>query len=286
MPSALPAERAQAQAESPTTPTSRASLAPRSARPRLPDRSLDAAPGGDSDRALNRRALSPRPRVEDPARPGLEPATSGQTSPRAQARESAALAHQDLAGDKKKARRRKAWILFQDESGVSQRPSIRRTWAPKGETPVLKHSFNWSKMSISTVLGYRWDGARSRLFFQTRKGSYNTESLIAFLEDLRRELRGKKVILVWDGLPAHKSHAMQDYLLQQRDWLTVERLPGYAPDLNPVETLWGNIKGQELANRCADDLEELDTAVRSGMARVEDSGKLPFSFLKHAKLFF
>jgi transposase len=95
-------------------------------------------------------------------------------------------------------------------------------------------------MSISTVLGYRWDGARSRLFFQTRKGSYNTESLIAFLEDLRRELRGKKVILVWDGLPAHKSRAVQDYLLQQRDWLTVQRLPGYAPDLNPVETLWGN----------------------------------------------
>jgi transposase len=141
-------------------------------------------------------------------------------------------------------------------------------------------------MSISTVLGYRWDGDRSRLFFQTRKGSYNTESLIAFLEDLRRELRGKKVILVWDGLPAHKSRAMQDYLHAQRHWLTVERLPGYAPDLNPVETLWSNIKGQELANRCAEDLEELDVAVRAGMARVEDSGKLPFSFLQHAKLFF
>src|SRR5207302_3492496 len=68
--------RPQAQAESPTTPTSRASFAPRSARPRLRHRSVDAAPGGESDRALNRRALSPRPRVEDPARPGLEPATS------------------------------------------------------------------------------------------------------------------------------------------------------------------------------------------------------------------
>jgi hypothetical protein len=64
---------------------------------------------------------------------------------------------------------------------------------------------------------------------------------------------------------------VQDYLLQQRDGLTVLRLPGYAPGLNPVETLWGNIKGQELANRCAEDLEELDAAVRSGMARVEDS---------------
>jgi DDE superfamily endonuclease len=42
---------------------------------------------------------------------------------------------------------------------------------------------------------------------------------------------------------------MKEYLLQERRWLKVERLPGYAPDLNPVETLWGNIKGQELANR-------------------------------------
>jgi transposase len=97
------------------------------------------------------------------------------------------------------------------------------------------------------------------------------ESLIAFLEDLRRELRGKKVILVWDGLSAHKSRAVQDYLLQQRDWLTVQRLPGYAPDLNPVETLWGNIKDRNWPNRCAEDLEERDAAVHSGMARVEDS---------------
>src|SRR5271165_2156114 len=121
----------QAQAESPTTPTSRASLAPRSARPPLPDRSLDAAPGGDCDRALNRRALSPRPRVEDPARPGLEPATSGQTSPRAQAGESAALAHPDLAGDKKKARRRKAWILFQDEAASRNVPPSAGPGLPK-----------------------------------------------------------------------------------------------------------------------------------------------------------
>ena len=143
-----------------------------------------------------------------------------------------------------------------------------------------------SKISICAALGYRWDGRRSRLFFQTREGNYNTESLIAFLQDLKRHLRGQQAILVWDGLPAHKSCAMQEYLLAQRNWLTVERLPGYAPDLNPVETMWGNIKGQELANRCAENLAELDTAVRGGMKRVRQSGKLPFSFLKHAGLSF
>jgi transposase len=196
------------------------------------------------------------------------------------------VADREMAGSKKNARRRKAWILFQDESGVSQRPSVRRTWAPKGETPVLIHAFNWSKMSVCAALGYRWDGRRSCLFFQTREGSYNSESLIPFLSDLHRDLGGRKAILIWDGLPAHKSRAMKEYLGRERHWLRVERLPGYAPDLNPVETLWGNIKGQELANRCADDLAEADTAIRSGMTRVRRSSHLPISFLKHAGLSF
>ncbi len=79
---------------------------------------------------------------------------------------------------------------------------------------------------------------------------------------------------------------MKQYLLRQRRWLTVERLPGYAPDLNPVETLWGNIKGQKLANRCAEDLTEIKGAVRRGMERIRRSGKLPFSFLKRVGLSF
>ena len=66
----------------------------------------------------------------------------------------------------------------------------------------------------------------------------------------------------------------------------MERLPGYAPDLNPVETLWGNIQGQELAKRCAEDLAEVDTAVEEGMARVRKSRTLSFSFLEHAGLSF
>jgi len=224
--------------------------------------------------------------MENPWRYRLDTAAPGQTGPRTQSGKSKALAGRTLAGNKKKARRQRAWVFFQDESGVSQRPSIHRTWAPKGETPVLIHAFNWSKISICAALGYRWDGRHSRLFFQTREGTYNTPSLIAFLKDLKRRLRGQKVILVWDGLPAHKSLAMQAYLLAQRNWLTIERLPGYAPDLNPVETMWGNIKGQELANRCAADLAELDAAVRGGMERVRQSRKLPISFLKHAGLSF
>jgi len=192
-----------------------------------------------------------------------------------------------LARGKKNARRRQAWIVFEDESGVSERPSVRRTWAPRGQTPVLIHAFNWGKISVAAALAYRWDGKRTRLYFQTRPGSYGPESLIAFLQQLRRHFRRQQVILVWDGLPAHKSRIMQAYLQNQRAWLREERLPGYSPDLNPVEMLWGNIKGQELANRCSANLAEAATAVRQGMARVRhQASQLAFAFLDHTGVSF
>ena len=65
----------------------------------------------------------------------------------------------------------------------------------------------------------------------------------------------------------------------------MELLPGYSPDLNPVEDLWGNVKGQELANRCVDGLAGAEAALRSGLKRVRRS-KLPFSFLRHTGLLF
>ena len=78
--------------------------------------------------------------------------------------------------------------------------------------------------------------------FQIRPGAYNDETLIEFLDDLHRHLDGAKVTLIWDGLPSHRSRRMQAWIAAQRRWLVVERLPGYAPDLNPVEGLWGTSK--------------------------------------------
>ncbi len=141
-------------------------------------------------------------------------------------------------------------------------------------------------MSISAALAYRSDGRRARLYFQMRAGSYDAEALIGFLKHLKRHLRRNKVLLVWDGLPAHKSRIMSAYLMSQRHWLAVQRLPGYAPDLNPVEALWGNLKGQELANLCAENLGQAASAMSTGMARVRQAKHLPFAFLQHAGLSF
>jgi transposase len=112
-------------------------------------------------------------------------------------------------------------------------------------------------------------------------GSYTDRALIAFLRDLRHHFRRQAVILIWDGLPAHRSRAMRAYLAHQRRWLTVERLPGYAPELNPVELVWGNVKRTELANLCTAHVDALRAPLRRGCARVRRHPHLAFNFLRH-----
>ena len=87
-------------------------------------------------------------------------------------------------------------------------------------------------------------------------GNYNTDTLIQVLGELRRFLGGEKATLLWDGLPAHRSRAMRAWLATQRHWLVVERLPAYAPELNPVEGLWSWLKGIQLANLVCPTLQE------------------------------
>ena len=194
------------------------------------------------------------------------------------------MAGAQLGAGKKNAKAWRAWIVFLDESGISERPPVRRTWAPRGQTPVVIHPFNWKRLSICSAIAYRSNGDCCRLYFRIVGGSYNDEKLISFLEQLKHQSRMHRVILLWDGLPSHRSRRMLEHLKQQRGWLSVVRLPAYAPEINPVEGLWANILGQELANRSVRDLGEMVEGVRSGFARVHSKGWLLRSFLHHAGL--
>jgi putative transposase len=149
---------------------------------------------------------------------------------------------------------------------------------------VLRHRFNWKRLSMSAALAYAHDRGEARIVFQTRPGAYNDESLIEFLHALHDELGEAKVTLIWDGLPSHRSRKMQAHIRSQRRWLVVKRLPGYAPDLNPVEGLWGNIKGTELANLCADSIDEPAYAAHAGIERVRADNDLAIAFLRHCGL--
>ena len=189
-----------------------------------------------------------------------------------------------LARCKKNARRRGAWIIFEDESGFSLLPSVRATWAPRGKTPVLSHHFNWKRLSMAGALAYAPNGSAATLLFPMRPGSYNDESLIVFLTELHGHLGGSKATVIWDGLPSHRSAKMTAFTKSQRRWLVIERLPAYGHELNPVEQVWGNVKGQELANLCPETISDAAQTANAGLARIGGDARLCFAFLRHCGL--
>lgn len=137
---------------------------------------------------------------------------------------------------------------------------------------------------MAAAIAYRCDRSEASLVFELKTGAYNTESLIEFLTAFHEHFVGAKVTLIWDGLPSHRSKAMKAWIAAQRSWLVVERLPAYAPDLNPVELLWGNVKGVELANLCPDTIEQAREAAEAGLQRAGTDYQLCFSFLEHTGL--
>ncbi|WP_369199079.1 IS630 family transposase [Streptomyces djakartensis] len=148
-----------------------------------------------------------------------------------------------VAANQKGAVNTRAWIVFLDESGVSLLPQIRRTYAPRGRTPLLRHRLSWKRASMAGVLGYHTtDPDRgARLCFHLKLGSYDTTAFFEVLGLMKAFHRSEQVVLVWDGLSAHWSRAMRAWVAEQ-DWLTLERLPAYGPELNPVQLLWASLK--------------------------------------------
>ena len=142
----------------------------------------------------------------------------------------------------------------------------------------------WKRASVAAALGYRPDATKARLCFHLQADSYDTDSLIKVLDKLKGFYAGQRVVLVWDGLSSHWSHKMRAHLDAQRTWLTVERLPAYAPELNPVEYLWANLKGVELANCGGDTIAEVADQAQHGIQRVCDSDSLVVGFLAHTGL--
>jgi putative transposase len=159
-----------------------------------------------------------------------------------------------------------------DESGFFLNPPVRRTWAPKGRTPVLtgfgRHRDKVSTIAAISVAPYR---RRLGLYWRTDPEHYiGAAGVVAFLRDLLRRLRGQ-VIVVWDGGSNHKGPAIRG-LLRRFPRLSLERLPGYAPDLNPVEMIWSYLKYGLMANFVPRHVRHLDRVVRDHLSKL---GKRP-----------
>lgn len=183
-----------------------------------------------------------------------------------------------MAGDKKKARQERRTTVFVDESGLSERPHRVRTWAPRGQTPGLQYTFNWKCLSASAGITV-WN-----FYFQLFPGSIKAPQLVAFLRHLRRPIPGPLTIL-WDGLSAHRSGPARDFVAEHPGAIHLEFLPAYAPELNPVEYIWGYRKQHELPNFCPRTFAQLGWAARAALRRMRRRRPLVESFWKQAELF-
>jgi transposase len=183
-----------------------------------------------------------------------------------------------LAGIKKKARQNGQTIVFIDESGLSERPHRVRTWSPRGQTPVLQYSFNWKCLSAMAGITL-WN-----FYFKLFAGSIKAPQIIEFLQHLRRHIPGR-LLIIWDGLPAHRSRLVREHVAAQDGAIQLEYLPAYAPELNPVEYIWGYCKKVELPNFCPKDFAHLGMAARAALGRMRRRTTLVESFWKQAELF-
>jgi transposase len=168
-----------------------------------------------------------------------------------------------LARAQKRADDEGATIVWIDESGFYLLPLAVRTWAPRGATPILRVPLTRDHLSVISAITL--DG---RLFLQVRKDNYDGEAVVGFLRVLLRKIAGK-LLVIWDGSPIHHGRAVKEFLSAgAAKRLRLERLPGYAPDLNPDEGIWNYLKRVELGNVCATDLAELRHRLRRAAVRV------------------
>jgi len=142
-----------------------------------------------------------------------------------------------------------AYVCFEDEAGQTLRPPKARTWARRGRTPVVAVSGKGSgRVSAAGLACYR-PGARSRFFYRTRvhtggrgeRRSMSEAGYANLITAAHNQLHAP-LIVCWDNLNTHISALMRTFIQAHDQWLTVARLPAYAPELNPVEGAWANMK--------------------------------------------
>jgi transposase len=138
-----------------------------------------------------------------------------------------------------------------------------RTYAPRGETPILHAPLTRDHLSVISGIT-----SAGRLLMQVRERPFRGPTCVDFLRHLLRHIDGK-LLVIWDGAPIHRSQPIKDFLatdLGKR--VHLERLPGYAPELNPDEGIWRHLKHVELRNVVCHSLSELKTELRLAVARL------------------
>jgi transposase len=137
----------------------------------------------------------------------------------------------------RQARQKKALLLFGDEASFAQWGSLSYTWAPKGQQPEVPTSGKRKAYKVFGLIDY----FSGRFFYKTHAGRFNSASYAAFLLDVLAQTT-QHVVVIQDGARYHTSKAMQQFFATHAERLTIEPLPAYSPDFNPIEHLWKKVK--------------------------------------------
>jgi transposase len=180
---------------------------------------------------------------------------------------------------KAQARRRRRDLVFVDESGFYLLPGKVRTYAPEGHTPILRE---WQTRDHLSVMG--GVTRAGKLYVLMRQEPLNGLHTVEFLKHLIRHV-GSRLLVIWDGSPIHRRTEVQQFLASTTGrGVRIERLPPYAPDLNPVEGAWQHLKHVEMRNLVCLDVEELHLELHLAIGRLRQKPHLIRSFFVGAGL--
>lgn len=159
--------------------------------------------------------------------------------------------------------------MFVDEAGFYVLPAVVRTYAPRGQTPVVRAPLLYDHLSV--ISGITPCGT---LYMNVQDRAIRGPDVVRFLRHVMRHIEGK-LLVIWDGLPAHRSKLVKQFLREgAARRLHLEPLPGYAPELNPEEGIWKHLKRVELKNLCCRDLEHLRGELRRAKERLRHKRKV------------
>lgn len=145
---------------------------------------------------------------------------------------------------------------------------------------MLQYCFNWKTLSAVAGVTF-WN-----FYFQLHPGAIRAPQVVEFLDALKRQVRGP-LLEISDRLPAHRSALVRRYVEASRGRIVTEFLPPYAPELNPVEYLWGYWKQHELANVCPKEFWQLGAVARMALKNIKRKRKrLIGAFWQQAEVHF
>jgi transposase len=170
-------------------------------------------------------------------------------------------------------------LVFVDEAGFYLLPSVMKTYAPRGQTPLLRAKLTRDHLSVMGGMT-----PAGKLYTLARQESLNGLHSVEFLVHLLR-LAGERLLVIWDGSPIHRRTLVREFVEQTRGKVRLEALPAYAPDLNTWdEGGWHHLKNVEMRNLVCRDLEELHEQFHLAVHRLRQKAWLMHSFFNQAGL--